>query len=99
MVSILFKNECNPSTAINILIYFVCERDQTWKWFIKLNFSVAIRASLSGEVKENQGLYSGLRREFEFSSSKKFDTKRTLKTKMMESRDSLFEELAMVFIS
>ena len=28
MVSILIKNECNPGTAINILIYFVHERDQ-----------------------------------------------------------------------
>ena len=98
MVSILIKNEYNPGTAI--LINFVRERDQIWKLFIKLNFSVAgltKRASLSEEVKENQGLYSGLRREFEFSSSKKFYTEKTLKTKMMESRDFLFEELAMVF--
>ena len=36
MVSILIKNECNPGTAINILIYFVHERDLKMIHEIKL---------------------------------------------------------------
>ena len=91
MVSILIKNKCNPGTAINILIYFVHELDQIWKWFIKLNFSVA-RASLS--VTWDQALFS-----FRFENNIPAGKAKRKKILAVAVRESVWQPLKLGLIS
>ena len=92
MVSILIKNKCNPGTAINILIYFVHELDQIFKWFIKLNFSVAIRASLS--VTWDQALFS-----FRFENNIPAGKAKRKKILAVAVRESVWQPLKLGLIS